>query len=661
MVAILNVARSRVIIWVNINLDKHHTHKEEHMNGNNYLGAPIFVPKYDDDYRRALNEDGGFDMSGGLMGVPPIMGPEQRHPSDVLGQYPPITNQYGLTDYDTGTVEQVNSIMDLISGAGASRSPAGYAGGIDPLSSTPLTKEQLRVLYPGMPAMPDVKSKYGAAPMEYQDRGQQTPFGLLGEFNQGDTVGDFQSVRVPTPSMPSRVNIPPQPGPSKVNVPEGQEAKRLKKAKGDYASGMDFSLDEPIEEKKESGFDMDADLLSDLLRDVMPLAKTGTRQPATAAQIMARQKPIDISKDVEQAYMLPVQAREKKEKEAYKRALEDSKQRFRERELLQRYKIAKMKKDKKDRLDKLDPNDPAVLKMKSDLKREEERLKEKHDKEVENIKQWHKEEQEKIKAQRKQDENDRKISITAFREMRGQGKGLNKTVGDLYKAEKRVDRALVQLDDVLAGKRVPDSQMMSDLSAAQTAMVTGGIPPLQLIGDTKYKTLEGRLRELQQWATGKPQPYNTEEVVGQIRQAFDTFNKQVKHDLSKHASSIVNRYYETWDRKPEYKEKLLKNFGHMLGEADEEGVFYARDYNDPYQSINNPFHPSTQEEIKEGAEKRRRDRVKREKEASKKAKKTPPHGRPRYLKRYTDEKTGTTYGLIYGADPSKKESWEVLK
>lgn len=186
-----------------------------------------------------------------------------------------------------------------------------------------------------------------------------------------------------------------------------------------------------------------------------------------------------------------------------------------------------------------------------------------------------------------------------YKTVKGEGRGLL-VIRHKYEALSKVERALVQLEDVANGRRVPDMQMMTDLSAAQTSMVTGGIPPLQLIGDTMYKSLQGEMQKMRQWATGKPVAFNTAPVVQQIKQAFGTFNKQIKHELSKHATTAFNRHSDLLKRNPQYTERVLHDFGHMIGSMKEDSYLTKpRSYDDPYTSINKSFYPKTIAEINE--------------------------------------------------------------
>lgn len=104
---------------------------------------------------------------------------------------------------------------------------------------------------------------------------------------------------------------------------------------GDYTTDMKIAakrskeLDrQDIEESKEKK-PFDTKGFDEAMTALMPAAKTAMRFPETQAQILAKTKPVDISKDVEQSFLLPVQYRQKEDLEKWKRS-------FKTAELLQK-------------------------------------------------------------------------------------------------------------------------------------------------------------------------------------------------------------------------------------------------------------------------------------------------------------------------------------
>lgn len=367
-----------------------------------------------------------------------------------------------------------------------------------------LTQEQLMALEPGMKAIyPDQYSREYPKEYGYEGGRDMRPLPVTGEFSAQDTIGIGTEEREPYQTTVDYRGITHPEEPRKRNqwgqgpVIDGIEPFQEepygelppgKDIPNDFSSQMDSLTRTEYEkkegeEKKDKPWTLDKEKFDEMMAAAMPMAKTATRFPATASQIMAKQKPVDISKDVEQAYLLPGKVRRENEATRYKKLLDTQKAAFKERELIEKYKEAK-----KDRANKLEialkkPSKYAPETMLAMFNYDIKKLDKKHKnkvfeleagswlKRIENLEEYtSKEDLETVKSMLKQNEPETEAAKLKTKKLQLEVDKLERSKKDYEREEARLAK-LPQFDRLVANQNPTEKNNIMKIIMARKAVM----------------------------------------------------------------------------------------------------------------------------------------------------------------------------------------------
>jgi len=202
------------------------------------------------------------------------------------------------------------------------------------------------------------------------------------------------------------------------------------------------------------------------------------------------------------------------------------------------------------------------------------------------------------RAEDKQKASDLNMYQKAFSQYRGEGRGLTRSVAKLMEQDRTVNRGIMLMKDYLSKEMKMDKTAAADISAALTSLITNGnVPPITLIGDTMYKSLGGDKAAVIQYLQGDPEQYYKDPQMMQIFKQFYNYSKSIKHEISKHAANVHNRYNRIRKRNPDLAASEYTNIGHQLGRIDKNGMARPRPMDDPFTAIDTEFYPSSADEI----------------------------------------------------------------
>jgi hypothetical protein len=158
--------------------------------------------------------------------------------------------------------------------------------------------------------------------------------------------------------------------------------------------------------------------------------------------------------------------------------------------------------------------------------------------------------------------------------MKGYERGATR-MGKIWKANAQIERLSDYIDLIDSGQITFDDVSNADFSAAFSGLVTGKSPGIELIRETKYAYLGGKLKGYYQFMTGKPQKALSPEMYQEVKNMLGGLREATQTELSNEQAHLWNVYKTRLEQNP----KLYETYRRMVDkyvDFDEEGYALPR-------------------------------------------------------------------------------------
>ena len=146
--------------------------------------------------------------------------------------------------------------------------------------------------------------------------------------------------------------------------------------------------------------------------------------------------------------------------------------------------------------------------------------------------------------------------------MKGLERGATR-LGKTWDAHAQINRLENYIKDIESNKITFDDVTNADFSAAFSGLITGKSPGIELIRETKYSHLGGKLNQMYQFMTGEPQESLSPVMYEEVKNMLSGLKKAVSTQLSNEQAHLWNVYKGRLERNPNLYntyQKMVSNF-----------------------------------------------------------------------------------------------------